>query len=278
MKKCVIVSDLHCGSIFGLLPGAFLNGEDKVVLQNPGQEYLWRCWEDFCHKSAMFQPDVVVVNGDLIDGQQRAQQGTELSLPLLGDQKEAALGCLRLLKSRCPNAKIFVVQGTEYHDSRAGEAVEDIAQILGAEKYYGVGTGRYAREVLWLDVEGVVICFAHHISVASGFYRLTPIDREMQWSAMSGKDSTKGVPKCDLDVRSHCHYFGEGGHASKQGFTTPCWELQTRFMRRHSVYRMLPDIGGIFLNIDGEAKKEGRRPCRYEPELYSLPPVPVTKL
>jgi len=90
--------------------------------------------------------------------------------------------------------------------------------------------------------------------------------------------AAKGVPKADLLIRSHVHYFGVAEHASKQIVTTPCWELQTRYMRKFSVHRMHPDIGGIKIEIDGKAKKRGEAPCRIIKELYSLPPVPVTQL
>jgi hypothetical protein len=278
MKRIAVVSDLQCGSVFGMLPKGFITSEGIPKIQNAGQEYLWDCWIDFGERLREFRPDAVIVNGDLIDGQQEAQRGTELSLPLIFDQTQAAIQCLKLLKKKWTSAKWYFVQGTEYHVGKAAMHEEQIAKDLGAERYPSVGTGVYVREVLWLDVEGVMIEASHHISVTQGFYRLTGLDREMQWSAMAAKDNTKGVPKADLLIRSHVHNFHAAEHASKQGVVTPCWQLQTRFMRKNSVYRMMPDIGGIFIEIDGEAKKNGRPPCRILKELYPLPAVKVASL
>jgi hypothetical protein len=42
--------------------------------------------------------------------------------------------------------------------------------------------------VLDLDVDGVIINFAHGIPVASGFYRATAGDQEAIWPALTGKD------------------------------------------------------------------------------------------
>jgi hypothetical protein len=134
------------------------------------------------------------------------------------------------------------------------------------------------REILWLETEGVIIEASHHIAPTSGFYRMTSLDREAQWAAMSAKDATYGVPKADVLIRSHVHYFGHVEHASKTIVTTPCWQLQTRFMRKNSNHRMHPNIGGIFLEIDGEAKLRGEAPCQIRKELYHLPPVQVTQL
>jgi hypothetical protein len=44
MKRIAVVSDLQCGSIFGMLPPDFMTGEGVPKLQNPGQRYLWECW------------------------------------------------------------------------------------------------------------------------------------------------------------------------------------------------------------------------------------------
>lgn len=278
MKKLCIVSDTQCGSIYGLLPPGFLTAEGVEKILNAGQRYLWDCWLDFGQRTKEFKPDAIIFNADAIDGRQRKQEGTELSLNLVSDQVRAAIQCLKVLKKSAPNAKWYFTRGTAYHVGQAGQDEEEVARALGGEKYPSVGTGVYVREVLWLDVEGVIIEAAHHIGVSQGFYRLTQLDKEMQWSAMAAKDETKGIPKADLLIRSHVHNFQHAEHASKQGLVTPCWQLQTTFMRKNSTYRMLPDIGGVFIEVDGSAKKRGKPPCRILKELYPLPPVTVAKL
>lgn len=279
MKRGIVVSDLHCGSIYGLLPENFETYEGVIRLPNPGQQYLNECWDDFTLRAEEFDPDFVIVNGDAVDGLQKKSHGAELSLSAPADQTRAAVATLKLLKLRVrPECKWFFTQGTPYHVGVWGDREEDIAAALGAEKYPSVGTGQLCRETLYLSVEGVVLEAAHHISVSTGFYRLTALDREMQWSAMSAKDAMQGVPKVDLVIRSHVHYFSMGEHASKQGLTTPCWQLQTRYMRKNSTTRMLPNIGGLLLEIDGDAKRRGEAPVRIVKELYSLPALQVAEL
>lgn len=278
MKKIAVVSDTQCGSIFGMLPPEFITSEGVPKSQNAGQKYLWECWEDCTDVIGQYSPDAIIFNGDAVDGMQRKQEGTELSLPLLLDQEKAAISTLRVLKRKCSKAKWYFVQGTEYHVGRCALHEEHIAEVIGGERYWSIGAGHLVREILWLDVEGVIIEAAHHIGVSQGFYRLTQLDKEMQWSAMAAKDDTKGVPKADLLIRSHVHNFQHAEHASKQGLVTPCWQLQTRFMRKGSTYRMLPDIGAVMITVDGKAKQKGRSPFRVEKELYKLPPVTVTKL
>lgn len=271
--RILCVSDLHCGSIFGMLPDDFETSDGELIRPNPGQQYLLSCWRHMLSQAKEIGPDAVVVNGDVIDGLQFAQKGTELKLPLLFDQKGAAIELLRPLSKLAP---IYFVQGTEYHDSKAGAECEAVAEDLHAVRYPGLGTGKFSREVLDLDIDGVVLNFAHGISVATGFYRATPLDREGIWSALAGKDGK--MPKADCVIRAHAHNFVHVEHASKHIVQMPCWELQTRYMRKNSVYRMVPDIGFIWIEVTPEEKRNGQDPIRVRKQLYSLPKVPAVKL
>jgi hypothetical protein len=133
MKRIAVVSDLQCGSIFGMLPPDFVTSEGVIKPQNDGQKYLWGCWLQHCDKVKTFAPDYIIVNGDCIDGPQRKQQGSELSLTLLFDQRRAAVETLRVLKNAAPKAKWYFTQGTEYHVGTSAEHEEEIAKELGAK-------------------------------------------------------------------------------------------------------------------------------------------------
>jgi hypothetical protein len=47
--------------------------------------------------------------------------------------------------------------------------------------------------------------------------------------------------------------------------------LQTRFMRKRSVYAMRPDIGAVIAHVDGAEKAAGRDPVLLSKMLYPLP-------
>lgn len=129
-----------------------------------------------------------------------------------------------------------------------------------------------------MNLEGVIVEFAHHLGGASGFYRMTALDREGQWSAMAAKDPSKGIPKADLLIRHHVHFFGNVEHESKQITAVPCWKLQDDYAAKGGLHRFHPTIGGVLLEVDGERKKDGENPCRITVRKYSLPPVPIVVL
>lgn len=277
MKRGIVVADFHAGSMYGLHPPEFVSYDGSAKPQNAGQVYLWQCWKDFIARAKKFHPAFVIVNGDCVEGPQRKSNGFEVSLPSPDDQVSACIGVLNELKAVTGNVPWFFTMGTPYHVGEWGSAEENIARALEARAYPSIGVGRFCREALWLAVEGVILEAAHHIGGASGFYRLTAIDREGQWSAMAAKAS-KGVPRADLLIRSHVHFYAYGEHASKQMLTTPCWKLADRYSRRSSLHRFHPDIGGILLEVDGSAKKRGEAPVSVHKELYDLPPVGVVNL
>lgn len=266
MKKIAVVSDLHPGSVFGLLPKNFITSEGIPKLQNAGQKYLWDCWIDFSDRLKSFNPDIIVANGDLIDGQQRKQHGSELSLPLPFDQTEAADNSLRVLKKKAPKAKWFFTQGTAYHVGSGALHEENIAKSLGAEKYRALGTGVYVKQHLFLKVGGKVIEFSHHASGA-----MTGPINELKSGSLA---ESKGYPKVDLMVRSHLHEYKETsvafGNRIVALVNTPCWQLQTPYARGKSTYRLIPDIGGILITVGDRIEVRA--------ELYKLPDIEVTEI
>lgn len=275
MKRIFVTGDLHSGSIFGLLPPGYERA-DKQGKGYLGRSFLWKQFQKCCKDSAGC--DVVIVNGDVIDGKQEAQRQTEMNLAGIDEQINAAEEVLRQLKP-AKNAKWYFTQGSEYHDQKGCPAVEELASRFNAVKPTpadNFGGGARSWEVLDLDVEGVILNVQHTISVSSGFYRTTAYDREGVWSALAGKAGK--VPKADCVIRSHAHMFVHVEHESKHIVGVPCWELQTRFMRKNSAYRMIPDIGAVILHIDGRRKARGYDPVVVEKLLYPLPPKKLVKL
>jgi len=220
--------------------------------------------------------DALIVNGDSIDGEQRRNRGTELSFNRIEDQAEAAVTCLKHLIETAKIPKVYIVSGTPYHDSDAGREAENVAQRINAERYPGLGAGRYCRDMLDLDVDGVVLNIQHGLPTSGALYRGVAPDREALWSALAGKEGK--AAKADCIIRGHVHTYVHVEHPTKHAVISPAWQLQTPYMRKTSAYRMIPDIGYVVIIIDGEAKKCKQDPIQISKKLYPLPEPKVTKL
>jgi hypothetical protein len=113
MKKVVLISDLHCGHRAGLTPpskqyriGTGDTERDNFALLQSG---IW----DFMigEIKELGKVDVLICNGDAIDGKGERSGGTELLEADRTKQADMAAECLSMFKAK----KIFMTYGTPYH-------------------------------------------------------------------------------------------------------------------------------------------------------------------
>src|SRR5271170_4593952 len=128
----LVLSDLHAGSAFGLLPPDFISAENNHIMPNSGQEYLYKHFDGLLKRLAPRQIDFIVVNGDIMDGEQRKTNGDTLALHRLCDQREAAYKLLRPWQQAFPKADWHFVTGTRYHEVMP--EVEQLTVMLFGEK------------------------------------------------------------------------------------------------------------------------------------------------
>ena len=263
MIKLLVVSDVHVGSMYANWPEYYpIKGGAKWKL-NQKQGIIKEAWDEFTKWSNQEKPDILVLNGDIIEGHQEATKGMPTVTTDLGEQMGAALEILEPLVNRVP--EIYVTRGTSYHDRSFVGPPETIGRELGAVQ---VRRKQYSDWVINIDVGGVIANFAHTISVATGLYRSTPLDREGVWAALAGRHK---VPDADVIVRSHVHIFCHVEHSSRHLIITPCWQYQTEYQINKSYYRMQPEIGAVMLRIYPERKKEGEDAIEVQKILVKLP-------
>jgi hypothetical protein len=280
IRNLLVIGDLHVGSMYGLLPPDFISSDGSEKPQNPAQIYLWACWQDMKRKAARFNIDSVVVNGDAIEGRQPKQKASELTLIAPNDQESAAVFLLRdlrnwLEKNSGREVPFYIVQGTEYHDGRGAEELESIAARIKGASVSSNFTGRHCKEVLDLDIDGVIVNFAHHLGGGAGFTRSGNLDAEALWNQITASKG-QSVP-ADLIVRSHLHYFGHVEHTNRHAILCPCWQIQTRYARHRSAYKLMPDIGALIFHVNPQAKRFGLDPIAFTKLLYRLPAPKVNK-
>ena len=97
MKKIAVVSDFHCGHAVGLTPPEWNHRGEKVKFSSIRQE----CWDFFSSQAKKYGPfDVVIDNGDNIDGKGTKAEGVEIIFPDRMEQAEMAVRCLNTLLNK----------------------------------------------------------------------------------------------------------------------------------------------------------------------------------
>jgi hypothetical protein len=228
----------------------------------------------FAAECKKIKPAAYVLNGDIVDGAQRKDMGTALSLRE-GDQAKAASQVWKEFIKVAGNAPTYVVAGTPYHTGTAFQQEHHFAELIGAEDYQGEGAGHSkVWQVLNLDAEGVLLNFAHHVNYAP-VNPGGPLKREIDRSKLASHLDQRDY---HCIVRSHVHNYHAMSNCSCTAVTTPCWEMRTSFMVKTGGPFNTMDIGGVVIWADPAALKAGRNPITLDPRLYPLPtkpPVPV---
>ena len=227
----IIASDLHCGSRFGLI-----DPESEHGRQSPIQKYIWECWMWIAENWP--KPDLLVLNGDVIDGEQRKSSGTGIHTSKLSEQVDIAADCLKPFLDKLKPRKIIRAEGTAYHEGFHG-AVHLLDKTIGICAVTGMEP---------FDVElmnGRILNVKHHPEGGMALYMGTMQDRETLWATIA--ESRQGLPEATFIVRSHLHTHAEFKGCGKVHIQTPSFEWSTPYAQKLRYYRYQPNIGAVML-------------------------------
>lgn len=193
MKKGIIISDLHCGHRTGLCPPAWQYKSGGW--QEKYSKVQKACWNWFISKIDSIGPvDIVMVNGDSIDGKGYRSGGSEQITTDMLIQSEIATYCIDRTMSK--NTKLVMTKGTPYHTGEGEDYEEIIADNLNAIE---IGAHVFPK------VEDVVFDLKHKVG-SSGIPhgRATALKKSALWNKIWAEANEQ--PDADVLIRSHVHY------------------------------------------------------------------------
>ena len=188
-KRVVVVSDFHCGHRNGL---------------RKGKTKHWKFFEDEINKLKPI--DICIANGDLIDGKGERTGGTELITSDRNEQVKMAVDILRFIDA----SRYIFTYGTFYHTGKEEDWEEQIAREFDAP----IGGQQF------LNVNEVIFHVKHKISGSTIPHgRFTTLARQKLWNLFWAENGE--VPKVDIFIRSHVHYFDYCGGKNWFAVITP---------------------------------------------------------
>jgi len=196
--------------------------------------------------------DILVVNGDCIDGKGEASGSTELLYSDRADQVELAVAAIKHIGA----GKILMSYGTPYHVGKEDDWEDLIAREVNAEKIGGEDT---------VDVNRLLINYRHHVgrsTIPHG--RHTAVAKEVLWNSLWAERGE--YPKASVLIRSHVHYFNYCGSVDWLAMTTPAL---MGYGGKYGTRKMsgTVDIGMVVFNV----AKSGE--YSWKPVLLRLPLV-----
>jgi hypothetical protein len=192
LKRVVAIADMHCGHRSGLTPPDYqtkITGEKYYHLQRE----TWNWYK--AAVESLHPVDVLIVNGDAIDGRGERSGGSEIITGSPKKQCEIARDCILPWKAE----NIVMTRGTPYHvSSKDGIDWEDeLGGMVGAAK---IGDHE------WISVNNVVLDCKHKIGSSTIPHgRATPIIRDVVWNWIWSEIEDQQV-RGDIFLRSHVHY------------------------------------------------------------------------
>jgi len=231
-----IVADFHCGNKCGLLPPSYWNEHTPEAIK-----WLWKQW---CELQALWPKrlDLLIINGDPIDGKQHRSAGTGLVDNDLSGQVRIAIECLEPLVTRA--GKTIRMCGTAYHETFDGP-------LAALDEHFGIQRPSTMQKEIVRDIEledGAILNIKHQPEGEGCLYRGTNMDRELLWATIT--ETCKKLPKATHIVRSHLHSDGYMRGFGKEFVSTPCFCLQAPYALHKRRYRWVPDIGGVLMRSD----------------------------
>lgn len=234
MFKILVTSDQHCGCFFGLTPPSWMIERSRAPKVRALQEKAWK-WHMEDLKS-VGKIDLLVCNGDAIDGKQHKSGSCHLLTADLDEQVEIAREALSAPKA----GELAFTLGTPYHTDASGQHYErQLARTFGAQ----------AEEELVIKHAGRRIYFRHKIARAGVPHTRHTATAKMHMHNVL-KTAAGKAEKYDYLVYSHVHYHCVAGGAGWLAMTTPALQVTSNYGQRECDGEI--DWGMVLITVDSK--------------------------
>jgi hypothetical protein len=242
--KILLLSDLHVGSKYGLWPSGMVQKDARTkevtpLPQNAVNLAIEAHWNKMLAQIKTDPPDVVILNGDLIEGDQHREHGRGLMTNQISIQVKACVKIIKTIRKIVPKAPFYFTAGTDYHQMPDGEN----ADIFIAEQFHA----EFGDELV-VEECGVRLFCRHTIGISNSAwqYMATAPGRDHMLLYLNKGPEKYG--KIDIAVFSHRHQSAGVLFPSGMAIVTPCWQSKTPFAVKKGIVGT-PDIGWIMLRI-----------------------------
>ncbi len=238
------LGDLHTGSLFAPWPESASLPDGGGWRPGRAQGWLNKCWDNMVAEAREHRPDIVVVNGDVIDGDRKTNVG--VVTPRADYQASAAVELLQPLREICQ--RMYFIRGTAWHTGHYDQDVTDVAKSLDATPH--PITQEHTWPDLYLEHDGQVFHFAHHIGgTTNPMYESTALLKELLIMRLELlRAYGNKAPNLRGIVRSHRH---RGAYVQTEdgcwALTLPPWQLKTDYAYKVAP-STLPQIGYAWID------------------------------
>jgi hypothetical protein len=231
-KKVVAIGDLHCGNRVGLTSTMF----QRILAGDKYAAIRQETWQEYTRMIDAQKPiDVLLVNGDAIDGTGHRQGGVDLIEPDRLKQCDMAVEAILYAEAKT----VLMTKGTFYHTGQNLDFENIIAEKVKARKISAEET---------FKVNSTVFNAKHNVGRSVIFHgRATAVLRE-HINNLLWKEKGLFKEKADVIIRSHVHYFNFAGADGILVMTLPALSgLGSRYGAR--IPNETVDFGIVYFDV-----------------------------
>lgn len=205
-KRLLVVADTHCGVGTGLTAPEYYDPFYKDI-NRVG-------WEYYANKVNELNPDIVLCNGDLVDGPGRKDSADHITTDM-GKQVKMAIRVLEEIKKVNPKVKFIFTRGSGYHVKTDTEH----------EDYIAAHFEEPIKDSVKFDINGLLI-HARHVTGKGGtvYSSMTSFQRSSIVTMLN--DVFENKESASLYIRSHIHELNVIRRSGFTGLTTPCMQFK----------------------------------------------------
>jgi UDP-2,3-diacylglucosamine pyrophosphatase LpxH len=196
--------------------------------------------------------DIVVCNGDIVEGPDVFAQGVGLTSPSMETQVAVSKKLLQMID--CD--EYLFTSGSGYHTKRNPNGDFLVCQMLD---------GKWLKQNGFFKVDDVTFHMRHWQP-----YSTTPYARCNSLMKDAYIMDSQGS-NVDIYIRSHTHRFNYAGNNKYITISTPCWKGLDDFMNQRS--QEIPDNGYIVMDIDGVDYNWSQYVFNIPLQMYNISPL-----
>lgn len=237
-RRVVTISDLHCGHEFGLTPPAWqykIDGHPRIAKAAKFQRALWNFATDALDNLKPI--DVLIVNGDAIDGKGEKSGGIEQITTDRLEQCEMAAEFINYAEAK----QVRLLHGTRYHVGRDEDFEMALVDKINCKDTTVQGHG-------FFDINGCIFDVKHKVGSSSIPHgRMTALARAHLWNQIWAAERER-QPMANIIQRAHVHYFAYAGGRDWVAMTSPALSYGTSYGIRECEGQV--DVGLLVVEID----------------------------